>query len=354
MTSRKNQLRSLFGTPGPEIAGEAVGETPAVAEPQKRTTSAAVKAMGLSLGSLSQDADEARRLREVLAAGEQVIEIDTAMLERSPYLDRLSEGSQNDEDFVTLKRSIAESGQQVPILVRPHPNEDKAARGIYQIAYGHRRAQAARELGQPVRAVVRKLDDAALVLAQGKENAERRGLSFIERAFFAKTLLDHGFDRNTAMTALAVHKSEMSRLVQVTDTVPGMIVRAIGPAPKAGRPRWVALGELLEQDAGGLAQDEISSQAFRDADSDTRFQRLFDRLNQSARGRGGGTRAPAKPKQIRDGQGRAIAGVEKAKAAMRLTIPDSAGEGFADYVAQNLPQLHAQWRAQADKDMNKR
>ncbi len=341
MNTRKNQLRSLFGTPGPETAQE----QPAPAEPQKRTTSAAVKAMGLSLGSLSQDAEEAKRLREVLAAGEQVIEIDTAMLERSPYLDRLSEGAENDEDFVTLKRSISENGQQVPILVRPHPDEEKAARGIYQIAYGHRRAQAARELGKPVRAVVRRLDDSALVLAQGKENAERRGLSFIERAFFARTLLDHGFDRNTAMAALAVHKSEMSRLVQVTDSVPRAIVRAIGPAPKAGRPRWMALGELLEKDAAGLAQDEITSQGFRDADSDTRFQRLFDRLNQSARGRSGGTRAAPKPRLIKDGEGRTIAGLEKAKKAMRLTIPDSAGAGFADYVAQNLPNLHAQWRA---------
>lgn len=341
MNTRKNQLRSLFGTPGPETAPE----QPAPAEPQKRTTSAAVKAMGLSLGSLSQDAEEAKRLREVLAAGEQVIEIDTAMLERSPYLDRLSEGAENDEDFVTLKRSISENGQQVPILVRPHPDEEKAARGIYQIAYGHRRAQAARELGKPVRAVVRRLDDSALVLAQGKENAERRGLSFIERAFFARTLLDHGFDRNTAMAALAVHKSEMSRLVQVTDSVPRAIVRAIGPAPKAGRPRWMALGELLEKDAAGLAQDEITSQGFRDADSDTRFQRLFDRLNQSARGRSGGTRAAPKPRPIKDGEGRTIAGLEKAKKAMRLTIPDSAGAGFADYVAQNLPNLHAQWRA---------
>lgn len=341
MNTRKNQLRSLFGTPGPETAQE----QPAPAEPQKRTTSAAVKAMGLSLGSLSQDAEEAKRLREVLAAGEQVIEIDTAMLERSPYLDRLSEGAENDEDFVTLKRSISENGQQVPILVRPHPDEEKAARGIYQIAYGHRRAQAARELGKPVRAVVRRLDDSALVLAQGKENAERRGLSFIERAFFARTLLDHGFDRNTAMAALAVHKSEMSRLVQVTDSVPRAIVRAIGPAPKAGRPRWMALGELLEKDAAGLAQDEITSQGFRDADSDTRFQRLFDRLNQSARGRSGGTRAAPKPRPIKDGEGRTIAGLEKAKKAMRLTIPDSAGAGFADYVAQNLPNLHAQWRA---------
>src|SRR5690606_36556655 len=54
-----------------------------------------------------------------------------------------------------------------------------------------------------VRAVVRDLSDTELVLAQGKENAERRSLSFIERAFFAKALIDHGFDRATAQAARA-------------------------------------------------------------------------------------------------------------------------------------------------------
>src|SRR5690606_11517702 len=161
---------------------------------------------------------------------------------------------------------------------RPHMDAAKASAGIYQLAYGHRRVQAARELGLNVRAVVRSLDDAALVLAQGKENAERRDLSFIERAFFAKVLIDHGFDRATAMAALSVHKSEMSRLIQVAEAIPPHIVRAIGPAPKAGRPRWIALGDLLEKDVASFAEDELRSAEFQEADSDTRFQRLFDRL----------------------------------------------------------------------------
>src|SRR5690606_13212495 len=100
-----------------------------------------------------------------------------------------------------------------------------------------------------VRAVVRELGDDDLAVAQGKENAERRSLSFIERAFFAKALLDHGFERQTAQAALAVHKSEISRLLQVAEMVPLEIVEALGPAPKVGRPRWLALGELLKKDA---------------------------------------------------------------------------------------------------------
>lgn len=360
MSTRKDRLRSFLsgGTP-PEPDGQAPAPSspegaPAVsiaAPSPRRAASAAVKAMGLTLGSLSQEAEEAGKLRELLAAGEHVVELDPNLLERSPFLDRLSDGARNDEDFETLKASMAEHGQQVPVLVRPHPDPDRAARGIYQIAYGHRRAQAARELGRPVRAVVRTLDDAGLALAQGKENAERRALSFIERAFFAKALLDHGFDRATAQAALAVHKSEMSRLLQVTEKVPLDIVQAIGPAPKAGRPRWMELGELLSAD-GGVARHEIGMRHFRDADSDTRFQHLFDRLQAAARKRGQeAAKAGRQARRIADGEGRVLGELAAAGKATRLTIPDSAGNGFADYVAAELPRLHAAFRAGQRRDV---
>ena len=347
MNTRKNQLRSLFATPTPDMPGDAAPAAPPAQEaPHKRTSSAAVKAMGLSLGSLSQEAENARLLRDTLAAGEQVVEIDAGVIEPSPFSDRFSDGSALDEDFAALKQSMAEHGQQVPVLLRPHADAAKAARGLYQIAYGHRRVQAARELGRPVRAVVRALDDTALAVAQGKEDAERRALSFIERAFFAHTLLAHGFDRATAQAALSVHKSEMSRLLQVAEAVPLPVLRPTGPAPKAGRPRWLELGDLLAKDRAGLAQDEITTQAFLASDSDTRFQRLFDRLQAVVRAREGTSQAAPKAMPIRDAGGMTIADMARAGRAARLTIPDSAGEGFADFVAARLPELHEAFRNQ--------
>ena len=337
MTTRKDRLRSLLGgqgaeaTPAPEIAAPA--ETP------KRTSSAAVKAMGLSLGTLSLEADEAKRLRATLASGEQVVEIDPGLIEPSPFADRLSKAEIDDPDFAALRESIDAHGQQVPVLLRLHQDDDKAARGLYQIAYGHRRVEAARALGRPVRAVVRALDDAELALAQGKENAERRALSFIERALFARTLLGHGFERATVQAALGVHKSEMSRLLQVAEAVPAHVARAIGPAPRAGRPRWMALGDLLAKDNAGHANDEMASQAFRAADSDTRFQRLFDRLNASARARA--PQRSSKARQIAGENGQPIAELAKTGRQDRLTIAATAGAGFADYIAARLPELHA-------------
>jgi ParB family chromosome partitioning protein len=351
MNTRKNQLRSLFGNPAPsEGADQAAPASQPAPEPQKRTTSGAVKAMGLSLNALSQEVDEARRLRESLANGEQVVELDPAFIERSPFLDRLSEGATLDDSFEQLKQSIAEHGQQVPVLVRPHADPEKAGQGFFQIAYGHRRAQAARALGRKVRAVVRVLDDNQLAVAQGKENAERRALSFIERAFFAKTLLDHGFDRATAQAALAVHKSEMSRLLQVAEMIPIHVAQAIGPAPKAGRPRWLALGELLaNKRVNHWAMETMTDQSFRDcADSDTRFQMIFDRLLSSHQGHAGKAAAAVQP--IEGADGVALGELTRIGKRSRITFGDGAGQGFADYVAAQLPSLHAAFKAAKEGD----
>src|SRR5690606_24035549 len=131
---------------------------------------------------------------------------------------------------------------------------------------------------------------------------------------------------------------EMTRLLQVAEAVPHHIARAIGPAPRAGRPRWMALASLLADDQAGHAATEIASPDFHSADSDTRFQRLYDRLNASKRGR---EQSSDKARRIEGMQGQAIAELIRSGSAARLTIPESAGAGFADYVAARLPDLHA-------------
>ncbi|RVH79779.1 plasmid partitioning protein RepB, partial [Sinorhizobium meliloti] len=225
--NRKNELRALFSagapaadpqTPAETASGELtpVNARPAAPLDAPRAASGAVKAMGLSLGSITREAEEARVLREALTQGERVVSLDPALVESSFVEDRLTDGEIDDADFLALVESIRENGQQSPILVRPHPEKQ----GHYQTAYGHRRLKAVRRLELQVKAIVRTLTDAELVLAQGKENAERRNLSFIERALFAAALVARGFDRKVIGDALAVQKSELSRLLQVADGVP--------------------------------------------------------------------------------------------------------------------------------------
>ncbi|WP_395446269.1 plasmid partitioning protein RepB (plasmid) [Aminobacter sp. UC22_36] len=333
--NRKDQLKALFGTadaaPTP-VAPEANApakpvESEAVARP--RSASGAVKAMGLSLGGLSREIEEARRLKESLDTAERVIQIDAALIEASFVADRLDHGAQ-DDDFEALVASIEASGQQVPVLLRPHPDKP----GRYQTAYGHRRVRAANRLGIPALAIVRPLSDVELVLAQGKENSERRDLSFIERALFAHELIGLGFERGLVQDALSLHKAEMTRFLQVADAVPEHIVRAIGAAPKVGRPRWMALAELLKGEAARVkADDETTSERFRAAASDERFNLLFTRLQRRGQPVVGGAR------EIRDGKGRALAHLTVTKGKARLDFVEKVADGFEDFLGEELPRL---------------
>lgn len=345
---RKNSLKALFGDavlPGADSQLTAVNSPGAAPETKSagegagapRAASGAVKAMGLSLSSITREAEEARALRQALELGERVVSLDTAMISSSFVSDRLTEEERDDEDFLALVESIRESGQHSPILVRPHPDRPDH----YQVAYGHRRLRATRRLGQPVKALVRPLTDDELVLAQGKENAERRNLSFIERALFARALGERGFDRKLVGEALAVQKSELSRLLQVADAVPERFVRAIGPAPKAGRERWMALGQFFAEKAAVVkAEDETGSERFLSATSDERFRLLFDRLSRK--------QPVARPEveDMKGADGKVFARVSRSDKGLRIEFPADPGSGFAEAVATRLKEDYARFLAE--------
>ncbi|WP_077963492.1 plasmid partitioning protein RepB [Ensifer adhaerens] len=344
--NRKNELRALFsGNVAP--AAEADDKAPAATSVQPvkpvvvpasqadvpRAASGAIKAMGLSLGSITREAEEARALREALHQGERVVELDPDLIDASFIGDRLTDGETDDPEFLALADSIRDSGQQSPILVRPHPEK----KGRYQTAYGHRRLNAVRSLGIKVKAIVRPLTDDELVLAQGKENAERRNLSFIERAMFASALADRGFDRKVIGEALAVQKSELSRLIQVAEGVPPAIARAVGPAPKVGRERWMAFGALLEDMATvEVAQEECRSRRFLEAESDQRFQILFARLSRKPK-----PEAAAKPETLVDAGGRAFAKLKRDGKNAHIEFAADVDPAFIDEVVELLAKQHA-------------
>lgn len=359
---RKNSLKELFSggmappaplTPdllrAPETKSAepppAAEESPA-SPPPARAASGAVKAMGLSLNSMAKEVEEARVLRQALQDGERVVQIETDRITQSFVNDRLSDEERDDPDFLTLIDSIRESGQQVPILVRPTEEP-----GRYQVAYGHRRLKAARRLGRPVTAIVKELSDDELVLAQGKENAERRNLSFIERAMFARALSERGFDRKVVSEALGgLLKSEMSRLLQVADAIPVDITHAIGPAPKAGRDRWMALSELFLTGKGAeeaKARDEIAAAHFRKADTNDRFQMLFRRLMRSE--------TPAKPEGnlLATADGKGFARLEQRGKGLKITFTDDVDAGFVATFRERLVADYAAYLAAKGKSPDK-
>ena len=308
----RDALRELLGAGKPE----------AVTDTSTKRSSGAVKAMNLGLQRLSDEAAAAKSLRLTLAAAEQVVELDTADVDESFIVDRIA--CDTDPGFASLRDAMEIHGQQVPILVRPHPDYPKR----YQAAYGHRRLRAARELGRPIKAVVKHLTDVELVVAQGQENSERSDLSFIERAMFASHLEQRGFDRDTITAALAVDKPELSRLLSVVGNIDTEIIFAIGPAPKVGRPRWLALAsKMAEPEAVATARKVVKTEAFDKGDTNVRFNLVLGSLQES----------PTRAKEpLVTPSGRRIAWVERTTKGIRLMSEEKA---FAEFLDQRLPDL---------------
>ena len=308
-----------------------------VDEKQARVAAGAVRAMGLELHRLTEQADEAHVLREQIENGSTVVELDPEMLEPSFIADRLA--PIDDPQYRQLVESIRKDGQALPILVRPHPDRT----GIYHIAYGHRRWHAARELAVKVRAIIQTLTDTELVIAQGKENAERRNLSFIERAMFAANLDAGGFDRATINAALAVHTTELSRLLAVAAAIPAAIVTLIGPAPKAGRTRWMELAEYLQTTgAQQLAVQTLDTPSLRRLGTDARFEALMETLRNAAPGR-------KAAEVISNARGEPVVKVMRSGRGLRVWVDGRFGQGFGAYLLRSLPDLMHRFDTEADR-----
>lgn len=310
-------------------AEHAKAEAPHTVVPHK--PAGAVRAMNLSLGRLNEEAAAARELRDAIAAGDKVIELDPSLVEVAFIRDRIP--LEADPQFDELKASISESGQQVPILVRPHPDKPNQ----YQAAYGHRRLRASADLARPVKAIVRNLTDEQVILAQGQENGPRVDLSFIERALFARRMEEHGFDRETISKALSVDKPETSRLLQVAEGVSTEIILAIGPAPKIGRPRWLAFAESLKDGASAKrAQKEIQAADFLGDETNKRFDRLWKSMTSTEK-------KSKAVESIRTKKGIALASIERNVRGSKITVTSAE---FAEFLSSRMPEIVAMFEGE--------
>jgi ParB family chromosome partitioning protein len=217
--------------------------------------------------SIDEMAENSRRLVD----GEAIISLDPNQLDASFVADRID----NDEGFLDLCEAIREHGQASPILVRPSPNAD----GRFMIVFGHRRARAAKELGIPVRAVVKTLEDISHIIAQGQENTARANLSFIEKALFAQKLGAMGQSKNTVKSALTIDDTLLSRMLSIVETIPADVIDALGAARGVGRDRWEELKRLLlTQSSRDVAIEFVKTIGFDALDTSEKFQRLISVL----------------------------------------------------------------------------
>jgi ParB family transcriptional regulator, chromosome partitioning protein len=331
--ARKNLLTDLIDGASEPTAPEtkSITRISGNPEPPQRLDYARRGAVGAMSRSLEQISAELAAARAATAGSDVVVDLQPDAIDSSFVADRIG----TDELRLTeLVEAMRVHGQQVPVLVRPHPQHS----GRYQAVYGHRRIAAAKRLGTAVKALVRDLADEAVVVAQGQENSARADLSFIERASFAYALQARGFGRSTIMAALSVDKTELSRMLGVRAELPDELVSAIGPAPSAGRRPWMDLAELLKAHSPRGAHAAVSTAEFGVIGSDERLARVLASL--------AGAKPPPKSRTVLTAaNNRAAVVLEAGKGKSRLSFDEKTAPGFADFVCERLDRLWEEFSA---------
>ena len=283
-------------------------------QPKDRTTKATAPALGALQGSLSA-----------------IRELDPSLIDDWGPKDRLdgftAVNSEDDGDgYETLKSSIKDGGQQVPILVRRAGTE-----GRFEIIYGRRRLRACRDLGLRVRANVQDLDDATALLAKGLENAARRNLSFYEKARFAAVIQAAGHNTKTVRQVLSLSASGLSHLTKVTDNIPDDVGDQIGAAPKSGRPKWTALAEAFaSKKVNASSSFAILSKLSAELSSDDRLEQLMREI----------TRRGARPSEGREATPVPGITIKSGRGSIAMSIK-RAGENaaFAEWLDRELEDI---------------
>ncbi|WP_027584277.1 plasmid partitioning protein RepB [Bradyrhizobium sp. Ai1a-2] len=330
MTNKRPSGRSILANFGSFSKPETAPNSPSPSradtpiQPPARVGAGVIGATQRSLAELRGERD---RLQALVDAGGGS-ELDPSSIDPSPFPDRLPDDSQ--VDFEALKKLIAEEGQKVPIQVRRHPTVSDR----YQVVYGHRRWRAALDLGIKVKATVVALSDSELVVAQGIENAARQDLSWIERALFAWRMDQASIKPRDIRAALSVDDPELARLRAVCRAVPVEVIEAIGRAPKAGRPRWVALSAAIGENPAALdrVRKTLSGDKVSALTSDDRFKLVFAAVKQpSARSRN--------ELELRSPGGKVLGKATFAKGGIKVTVAEEHASGFGAFLEEELPGL---------------
>ncbi|TIW59709.1 MAG: plasmid partitioning protein RepB [Mesorhizobium sp.] len=336
--ARKNLIEVSVDNPATETSSPMTAARPIAGFVPPAVRNTPIGGITKTLGNITQKFERAQDIERQLAEGQTIIEIDPALVDSSFVSDRIGIDVVK---LAQLSEQIKDHGQQVPILVRPHPD----ARGRYQVAYGHRRLAAVRVLGINVRAVVRELSDDQLVVSQGQENNARTNLSYIERALFTVRLEDRSFSRETIMAALGIDKAALSKMVSVVRQVPIELIEAIGAAPEIGRRRWMELADLLPKANVSNVLASLSEPETKALSSDQRFQAVVDALT---------TKPEKTPKSngaletwAPDDKSIRVSLKTNGKIAT-IAIGAVNGPLFATYITERLDDLYADWQSKQE------
>lgn len=331
------------------VPGRAAAPPAPSPAPTGAGASPSVKHFGAALGQMRERATRAQEIEKALASGERVVEIDPALIDPSPIPDRLPGANAAD---AALRETLERAGQQVPVLLRRHPQ----ASGRYLTVYGHRRIAALTALGRAVKAIVVEMSDEDAFVAQGVENNARRDLSFIERAVFAARLAEAGTSQSRIAAALHTAQPNVATMIGLARRLPRDLVAAVGASPAIGRRRWERIDAVLAARSGGKLDKAWRAAAaapdFPGLDGDARFERVAAALESAAARSDASDAGAPVATELSDSSGAAFATVERRRggeARIRLLKEDSAatradGAAFVDWLEARLPGLREAWR----------
>jgi ParB family transcriptional regulator, chromosome partitioning protein len=334
----RKSIVANFGLLSAEIDSEPVVDQLPVPSPPavNRVGAGVVGATHRALDDIKLERDRLRALVE--SGGAAVRELDPALIDPSPYPDRLPDD--DSASFEEFKRSIDAEGQKIPIQVRKHPTSS----GRFQVVYGHRRWLAAKHLGRPVRALEVELDDLDLVLVQGIENANRQDLTWIERALFASRMDNAGIKPRHIYAALSIEDAELARMRSVYRVIPADVIEAIGRAPKIGRPRWLDMAKTIAGNPNSLAaiRDALGKKGESIESSDQRFQRILSVIK------------PTSPKSrepipIEDRHGMRLGALVMSSKEVRISAEGTRGVEFLKFIKAELRELAERFDKRRDQ-----
>lgn len=220
------------------------------------------------------------------AAGE-VREISVGAITPNPFQPRREFA---DDELRDLSASIEENGLLQPVVVRPAAADADAR---WELVAGERRWRAVVRLGwETVPALVRELDDRALLVVALVENLQRAELSPLEEAEGYRQLADDfGLSQKEIARAIGRDRSTVSnllRLLQLPSSIRGLVSEG---KLSAGHARAL-LGAPDQRRMTELAEEAVK-QGWSVRQVESRVKRL--RSGASGRSRGERTRSRDDP-----------------------------------------------------------
>lgn len=264
MRNARDTLRAVTGALPSLAAGSSHGA-------ERRE---AVAAISLQIRGVADEIDGAD-VEQTIAEGRVILEIPTGLIDDTPWRDRYRLTA-DDTDFRQLVNSIEQHGQIAPAALR-------RSRDRYDIVFGHRRVQACRELGRPVRAVVMERDDRSLVVAMLIENQARKDLSAIEKAHAYHRILESSLlDRATLAEVLGVSERQVINVLTL-NRLPEAVTAALGDPRSMALNVGMRLVAAVQKTNASIPEAALTEASALNGDGNARARYLISRIDSASR-----------------------------------------------------------------------